>query len=116
MFRKLSKRAQTTAEYAILIAIVVGAVVAMQIYIKRGMQGRVKDVVDYTGSDMMNGANSTFTFHAANEGGQYEPYYSSSNASSSQNASESETFTAGGGGGKSSNVTSGANRTGTTGW
>ncbi len=37
-----NKRAQSTAEYAILIALVVGAVVAMQTYVKRGIQARQK--------------------------------------------------------------------------
>ena len=39
----LIKKAQNTAEYAILIVLVVGAVIAMQTYVKRGWQGRVKD-------------------------------------------------------------------------
>ncbi len=37
-----NKKAQSTAEYAILIALVVGAVVAMQTYVKRGIQARQK--------------------------------------------------------------------------
>lgn len=39
----LIKKAQNTAEYAILIALVVGAAIGMQTYVKRGLQGRVKD-------------------------------------------------------------------------
>ena len=72
MLSKLGKRAQTTAEYAILIALVVGAVVAMQVYVKRGIQGRIRDVVDHTGSggDLGSpGDKVNFT------SGQYEPYY-----------------------------------------
>ena len=44
--RLFSKRAQTTAEYAILIGLVVGALVAIQTYVKRGVQGRFKDASD----------------------------------------------------------------------
>jgi Flp pilus assembly pilin Flp len=41
-----NKKAQSTAEYAILIGLVVAAVVGMQTYVKRGIQGRVKDAGD----------------------------------------------------------------------
>src|SRR3989338_10909874 len=88
MLRKLGKRAQTTAEYAILIALVVGAVVAMQVYIRRGLQGRVHDVVN----DITLGGNveeptkveSIFT------GNQYEPYYVESTAQTAQSEQETE--------------------------
>jgi hypothetical protein len=33
-------------EYAVLLSIVVGALVAMQVYVKRGLQGRVRDLAD----------------------------------------------------------------------
>ena len=36
MFRILRKKAQSTAEYAILIGLVVAAITAMQIFIKTG--------------------------------------------------------------------------------
>ncbi len=42
------KKGQNTAEYAILIALVIAAAVAMQTYVKRGMQGRVHDAVEYS--------------------------------------------------------------------
>ena len=45
IFRK-NKRGQNLAEYAVLIALIVGAAVAMQSYIKQGWSGRVQDVVD----------------------------------------------------------------------
>ncbi len=37
-------RAQSMMEYAVLIAAVSAALVGMQIYIKRGMQGRLRDL------------------------------------------------------------------------
>jgi Flp pilus assembly pilin Flp len=40
------KRGQSTAEYAVLIALVVAAVVGMQTYVKRGLQARMKDAGD----------------------------------------------------------------------
>jgi Flp pilus assembly pilin Flp len=41
-----NRKAQSTAEYAVLIALVVAAVVGMQTYVKRGVQARVKDASD----------------------------------------------------------------------
>lgn len=37
---------QSTTEYAVLLAVVVAALVAMQVYIKRGIQGRIRDLSD----------------------------------------------------------------------
>ena len=49
MRRLLNKRAQSTLEYAVLIAVVVGALVAMQIYMKRGVEGRMRSSTDNIG-------------------------------------------------------------------
>ena len=49
MLRCGNKRAQSTLEYAIIIAVVVGALVAMQFYLKRGIQGRVRQSSDDIG-------------------------------------------------------------------
>jgi hypothetical protein len=65
--RRLNKKAQSTSEYAIVIALVIGAVVAMQVYVKRGLNGGLKYVTDKLkaqSSDVVK--DST---------GQYEPYY-----------------------------------------
>jgi len=35
---------QSTVEYAVLLAIVASALIAMQIYLKRGVQGRIRDL------------------------------------------------------------------------
>ncbi len=45
----LNRRAQSTVEYAILIAVVVGALLAMQIYMKRGVQGKLRSATDDIG-------------------------------------------------------------------
>lgn len=47
--RKYNHKAQSTLEYAILIAVVVGALVAIQIYLKRGIQGKMRDSADQVG-------------------------------------------------------------------
>jgi len=82
--RFFNKKGQNTAEYAILIALVIGAAVAMQTYVKRSMQGGVKFAVDKikktdTGS------------------GQYEPYYLQSSFDTTQSAYKDTTQTGVGG-------------------
>jgi Flp pilus assembly pilin Flp len=67
MFKKLikNKKAQNTAEYAILISLVVAGIIAMQTYAQRALQGRVRDASQYM-TNQTSGLGSTF---------QYEPYY-----------------------------------------
>ncbi len=42
-------KGQSTLEYAILIVIIIGALITLQIYIKRGLQGRLKSATDDIG-------------------------------------------------------------------
>ncbi|MCP3685702.1 MAG: hypothetical protein GY861_23900 [bacterium] len=67
MFKRLrkNKKAQNTAEYALLIALVVAAVIAMQTYAQRTLQARVRDASHFlTTSTPELGLQE-----------QYEPYY-----------------------------------------
>ncbi len=90
MLRHANRRAQSTAEYVIVLGLIVAAVVAMQTYIKRGFQGRIKDAVDYAGSDGQGSGAVQFT------GQQYEPYYLGSTFSTTRNAEETEELATGG--------------------
>jgi uncharacterized protein (UPF0333 family) len=67
MFKKLikNKKAQQTAEYALLISLVVAAVIAMQTYAQRTIQARIRDASVYL-------ATETSAIGSTN---QYEPYY-----------------------------------------
>ena len=67
MFKKLmkNKKAQQTAEYALLISLVVAAIIAMQTYAQRTIQGRIKDASHYLTDQTKSLGNTT----------QYEPYY-----------------------------------------
>lgn len=67
------KTGQGTAEYAILIALVVAAAMAIQTYVKRGLQAGIKYTVD----------KSTKTAGTQ----QYEPYYLQSNYTTTRAAS-----------------------------
>lgn len=93
MFRWLnSRKGQNTAEYAILIGVIVAAAIAMQIYIRRGMQARIKDAVDFTRTADEDTGNSFFSNST-----QYEPYYYQSNFSTASEGTSSEELQQGGG-------------------
>lgn len=81
----LNRKGQNVAEYSILIALVIAAAIAMQTYVKRGIQGRVADAVDHApATDNIAGRPITFSTK------QYEPYYldSSADVASTRNLSE----------------------------
>ena len=42
-----NRKAQNTAEYALLIALVVAGVIAMQTYAQRALQARIRDAAQY---------------------------------------------------------------------
>ena len=82
MFKKLirNKRAQQTAEYALLISLVVAAVIAMQTYAQRSLQAKIRDA-------------SRFMSKQSSEMGttnQYEPYYLESSYDVSRDETTSE--------------------------
>ena len=54
-FNKKRKRGQSTLEYAILIIIIIGALLSIQVYIKRGIQGRLKSATDDIGDQFSVG-------------------------------------------------------------
>jgi len=58
MFKYLNKRwkrGQSTLEYAVLIIIIIGALLSIQVYIKRGVQGRLKQASDDIGDQFSPG-------------------------------------------------------------
>jgi predicted hydrocarbon binding protein len=58
MFKYLNKKrqkGQSTLEYAILIIIIIGALMSIQVYIKRGIQGRLKSATDDIGTQFSPG-------------------------------------------------------------
>jgi len=59
MFIHLNKRGQSTLEYAVIIAVIVAALIAMQVYVRRGLQGRLKQASDDIGGQFS--ASSTTT-------------------------------------------------------
>jgi Flp pilus assembly pilin Flp len=82
MLKKLikNKKAQNTAEYAILISLVVAGIIAMQTYAQRALQARVREASQYL---------ATQTTALGGEV-QYEPYYLSSNYAITRDDTEIE--------------------------
>lgn len=116
MIRGFYNKAQSTAEYAIVLALVVGAVVAMQIYVKRGLSGRMKDVVDH-GGVVGSVGNGSFDLTAVGVGNmQYEPYYLSQDASSASVSDAQSVLGAKGEAGKSNKRISLQKRKAKVGW
>lgn len=59
MLKVKNNKGQSTLEYAILIIIIIGALLTIQVYIKRGLQGRWKQATDDIGDQytQADGAN-----------------------------------------------------------
>lgn len=83
--RHLKPAGQSTAEYAILIGVVIAVAVGMQLYVKRGMQSQFKGVVDKLNKDTSNPIL------------QYEPYYTAAGSFDNKTSnSQAEAMTKGG--------------------
>ena len=82
MFKKLmkNKKAQNTAEYAILISLVVAGIIAMQTYAQRALQARVRDAGQYLKSQTVDLGTTV----------QYEPYYLTTNYEVTRNEDETQ--------------------------
>jgi Flp pilus assembly pilin Flp len=82
MFKKLlkNKKAQNTAEYAILISLVVAGIIAMQTYAQRALQARVRDASQYLATQTNDLGTSQ----------QYEPYYLESDYTVERDTSKTE--------------------------
>ena len=82
MFKKLikNKKAQNTAEYAILISLVVAGIIAMQTYAQRALQARVRDAGQYLKTETSSLGATV----------QYEPYYLSTNYEVTRNEEETQ--------------------------
>src|ERR1022692_415589 len=75
-----NRKAQNTAEYALLIALVVAGVIAMQTFAQRALQARIHDTSNYFQYATNTIGNST----------QYEPYYMNSDYNVTTNSVENK--------------------------
>ena len=93
--RMRNRNGQSTAEYAIVLSIVIAAVIGMQVYVKRGLQAKVKGAMDHFATGVTGNAGG------APGGGigtvaQYEPYYANTNYTINENSSSVDTYRNGG--------------------
>ena len=84
-------KGQSTAEYAVVIAIVLGAVIGMQTFVKRGLQARYKVAADAMAS--VKGTNDLASFNSNLS--QYEPYYAEQNIVTARSENYNETYNLG---------------------
>ena len=57
----LNRKGQSTLEYAIVVAVIVAGLLAMQFYIKRGWEGKLKNAADSMGDQFdPNAYNANF--------------------------------------------------------
>lgn len=68
-------KAQSVSEYSICVLIIILAIIAMQVYVKRGLQARYADITD-------------FATARAQARAQYEPYYQKEDLGSTQDVIE----------------------------
>lgn len=86
----ISKRkAQSLTEYALVIALVGSGLLGMQVYVKRGLQAKVKSFVDGSVRESARLANQ-------NQISQYEPYYMDSKFTLEQSQKSAITYNPGG--------------------
>ncbi len=69
-----ARRGQSAAEYAIVFSVVIAALVGMQIYVKRGLNAKLKDGSDGA-SDLVMTKLGVSDAQAKKDAKQYEPYY-----------------------------------------
>ncbi len=83
MFKKIrkNKKAQSTAEYAIMLGLVIAAVVAMQVYIQRAIKGKLFDATQF-----LTTAGANFLRDDGKATSQYEPDYLSSDYTSTRDS------------------------------
>lgn len=67
------KRGQSTLEYAVLIVVIIGALLTIQVYIKRGVQGRLKSAADDIGDQYSDG-NTNVIQRITRNGTTYETF------------------------------------------
>jgi hypothetical protein len=93
---RLTRKGQGTAEYAIVIGLVIAAAVAMQVYVKRGIQGKVRDLSDANVTSNNDDSGSLYGVNTV-ASHQYEPRDSiATGMVSVRNATEYMKMSAGG--------------------
>ncbi len=93
MFGHLNKKAQSTLEYGIIIAVVVGGLIAMQVYVKRGLQGRLRESADSLG-DQFSAQHTTSTRTTTMTSNSYTNTTGGANSTTSTSGNQSQAVNA----------------------
>lgn len=72
-------RGQSLAELSLLFAIIIGAFVAMQLYLQRSLQARYRDISEYPFAKISQEAEDRHILRLSEPKKQYDPYYRESN-------------------------------------
>lgn len=64
----MKHKAQSFIEYVACVCIIVGALIAMQVYIKRGMQGHMKTYADQLSSGSTYSPKATYSYSSVSAG------------------------------------------------
>ena len=66
-----NRHGQSTVEVAVLFAVIVAALIGMQIYLKRGAMGKLKDTADQIG-EQFSPLHTTSAFNTSYTSGRHE--------------------------------------------
>ncbi|MFQ5680499.1 MAG: hypothetical protein ACE5GG_00365 [Candidatus Omnitrophota bacterium] len=86
------RKGQNTAEYAIVLGLVIAVAIGMRTYVQRGLQGKSKDVVDGLATQTADSGLGDFALSSDNRYKQFEPYYLDSNFTNETNVKETVKF------------------------
>jgi hypothetical protein len=92
----LNRKGQSTLEYAIVVAIIVGGLLAMQFYVKRGWEGKLRSAADDMGEQFEPAKYSgTLTLNSSSNVTQNIIAKGATTVTHNQNAVNSKTGTDG---------------------
>ncbi len=80
---------QSAVEYAVLLAIVATALIAMQVYFKRGLQGRIRDLANQVSPSQYEQGRAT-SYYATNQFGTVVQTYENGIALTYQDGNDSK--------------------------
>jgi cytoskeletal protein RodZ len=72
--RKKKRKGQSTLEFTILIIIIIGALLSIQVYIKRAVQGSLKSAADDISQEQFTPGGTTYNFTSTTESTTMEQY------------------------------------------
>lgn len=81
------RRGQSTVEYAVVISVIIAALIAMQIYMKRGAMGKLRESTDQIGEQFSPGQaswNVTVTYNSNRTDQSFANGFSASNVGDEQ--------------------------------